>query len=305
MHDSCFQPLILSRTTRQPSIRSRPGLNSDVPAWLHRVEGSSKLAIFVPGAVEGSPMTGRHDYAPLARALAHVGVSLLLVQMASAQFTHLAIFDECADDIKAAVDWAQADGFDWIGLVGISMGGARVCYFNSVYPSPALRTIVLLATIKSSYLASVPIWTAEERARQDAVLEKCRALVSQGRGWEIVDGELLGKRIIQTAEAYLSFFGALTDMNASTVKFFDAITVPTAIIHAREDNAAPPAHAQEMYDLLGHLPHRRLVWLEDSDHQTLLPGDQALRTSRAIADWFADVIGRQSTDADRTPISGA
>src|SRR3954453_18068407 len=127
-----FEQLIIGRPDDGPGSEAKRG--TAIPAWLHRSSPSSNgLVIYVPGGIEASPMTGRHDFRPLAAALDKLDYSLLLVQMSPAEPTAYAVFDDCAADIQATVGYANADGFDEIVLLGISMGGPRVAFWNSVY----------------------------------------------------------------------------------------------------------------------------------------------------------------------------
>lgn len=244
-----------------------------IPVLLHRATlQTRRLAIYVQAGIMGAPLTGRHDYRPLALALDQVDCSLLVTQSSAARRTEFVKFDTCVNDIQTAVEWAKAAGFDEILLLGVSMGGPRVAFWNAVAPDPAIKAIVFMSAVDSAYLGNVRNWTAEERARQDAVLEACRKCIAAGRSDELVTGELMGRPFPMSAEAYLSYFGEIDEMNASALKFADKISVPTLVIHATEDFGCPPAGAQDVFDALTSAPEKGLVWVEGADHQLMAPG---------------------------------
>jgi len=269
----------------------RPGEVNPVPAWLHRSEKSTnRLVIYVPGSIEGTPSTGRHDYRPLAAALAKFDCSLLLAQMSSAQATVYALFEDCVSDIAAVIEHAKSIGYDEIGLIGLSMGGPRVAYWNAVAGDAAVKSFVLLGTIESSYLASKRMWDGVEAAEQSEILERCRDLVATGRDREIVVGKLLSRELPLAAASYLSFLGEPHECNAGTVQWLDEINVPSAVVHSRKDTAAPPEGAQAIFEGLSHIDDRELIWCDSGGHQMLLAGKVAQETSAAVARRFETTL---------------
>lgn len=291
--DVAFVPHILPLLAADPSLRAHGRTIWPLPVLLHKSPTvTRRLLIYVPGMVEGMPLTGRHDYVALGRALDQVGCSLMFMQMSVAQATEYTMFETCASDIHTVVEWAKAQGFTEIALAGISMGGPRVSYWNATCPDPAIKTIIFLATIESPYLSAARTWTKEEKARQDKILDVCRAAVAAGEPDKIIEGELLGLPMPLSAKVYISFLGQLNEMNASTVKFTDKVKVPTVLIHSTEDTIAPPESAKAIYDSLVNAPRRELKWIPNGDHQLLTTGRVAADTSRAVAEWVDDVLVR-------------
>jgi pimeloyl-ACP methyl ester carboxylesterase len=235
----------------------------------------------------GSALTGRHDHRPLALALDDVGCSLLVLQSSAARRTQFMKFDTCVNDIRSGVNWAKALNFEEIVLIGVSMGSARVSYWNAVAPDPAVKAMVLIATLDSVYLGGVR-WTREERERQDAIMQSCRELIADGLGEQLIIGELESQPFPMTAEAYLSYFGQLQEMNASSLKYAHAIEVPIIMIHGTEDVVCPPQGAQAVYDALSAAPHKELLWVRGGAHQLMMPGSSSVNVvSAKIAEFVA------------------
>lgn len=291
--DVAFVPHILPLVGADPDKRPSAKIPGPMPVLLHYAPKQTKrIMIYVPGLIEGLPLTGRHDYRVLGRALDAIDCSLMLTQMSSAQWTPARRFETCADDIRTAVEFAKSEGFTEIALAGLSMGGPRVAYWNATYPDPAVKTIIFIATIESSYLASARNWTAEQKARHDATLDACRAAIAEGEPDRIIPGELLGLPMPLSADVYISFLGQLDEMNASTIKFADKVIVPAAVIHSTEDVIAPPESAQAIHDSLVNAPRRGLRWIEGGDHQLLTPNRVGEKTSAVIAEWIDGALGR-------------
>src|SRR5579862_4823841 len=84
-----------------------------IPALLHRASKPTRnLAIYVQTGFMGAPLTGRHDYRPLALALDDVGYSLLVLQSSVARRPQYKKFETCVNDIQSGLDWAKAQNFD-------------------------------------------------------------------------------------------------------------------------------------------------------------------------------------------------
>lgn len=267
----------------EPSDPGAPAL-PPTRALLHRASKPTRnLAIHVQTGFMGAPLTGRHDYRPLALALDDVGYSLLVLQSSAARRPHYVKFDTCVNDIRSAVNWAKALNFENIVLIGVSLGSARLSYWNAVSPDPAVKAMVFLVAVDSIYLGGTLQWTRAERERQDAILQKCRDLIATGLGEELIVGELAGFPFPMTAAAYLSYFGQLDEMNASSLKFAPQIKVPVLIIHGTEDTVCPPQGAQAVYDALGSAPQKELWWIDGGQHQLMTPGRSINRVAAKIA----------------------
>ena len=258
----------------EPDPVERPRFElSPVPVLLHRSsQPTSRIAIYVQAGIIGAPLTGRHDYRPLALALDKIGCSLLVTQSSTARRTEFIKFDTCVNDIRTAIEWAKAEGYCDILLIGVSMGGPRVAFWNAVTPDPAVKAIIFMSAVDSAYLGNARNWSPEQRRYHDEILDACRERIASGDGDQLVTGELMGRPFPMSAEAYLSFFGQLDEMNASALKFAKDIQVPTLVIHATGDVGCPPAGAQDVYDALSAAPFKDLLWVEGADHQLMAPG---------------------------------
>lgn len=273
--------------SKSPMGELSPLSLNPVPAWLHRSTTPSKrLAIWVPGAFEGTPMTGRHDFNPMAAHLEEKGVSFLLPQMSSAQRNVFARFETAAEDLASVIAYAKSEGFEEIALIANSMGGPRAMYWYHLNPDPIIKSIFFISTIESSYLASARTWTPEEKAAQDAFLDHCADLVASGKGEEIVIGDFFHVPLPFTAAAYLSFLGRQEETNASTVKWFEDVTVPTAFLHSANDIVSVPEGVQAMHDALVHVEKKTIFWHPvAAGHQLMMSGAAAEETGRITAEW--------------------
>ncbi len=254
----------------------------------HAPKPTRNLAIYVQAGFMGSPLTGRHDHRPLALALDDVGCSLLVLQSSAARRTQFMKFDTCVNDIRSGVNWAKTLNFENIVLIGVSMGNARVSYWNAVAPDPAVKAMVFMATVDSVYLGCGLRWTREERERQDTILQRCRDLIADDHGEDLISGELDNQLFPMTAEAYLSYFGQLDEMNASSLKYAHTIKVPIIMIHGTEDVVCPPQGAQAVHDALSAAPQKELMWVRGAAHQLMMPGSSSvIAVSAKIADFVA------------------
>lgn len=248
---------------------------------------AKSLVILVPG-LSGPVLGSAHDYRPLAAKVTGGGYALLLLNMRSANTFANSTFEDSAKDIAAAVKHAKSIGITDIALFGTSLGGPRVTYYMANAPDPSVRVVGFLASIKSPYLEAQLRMDAENRARLDAFLQKCRAMVASGQGGEGVTFHdwFPNRPMTLTAKSFLSYFGTLEDSNASTVKFGSKVTVPAVVIHGTKDEIALPPNGQAIYDSLTAAPKREIVWVEGAAHY-MTPGWIAETYARIIAEWVA------------------
>jgi carboxylesterase len=65
-----------------------------------------------------------------------------------------------------------------------------------------------------------------------------------------------------------------------------AITLPTLIMHGRNDDTAPPGSADELHRRLGST-QKRLIWWEETGHQMLVSGPHREAIYAHVADFIA------------------
>jgi carboxylesterase len=68
-----------------------------------------------------------------------------------------------------------------------------------------------------------------------------------------------------------------------------SITMPTLIVHGRQDSTALPVCAEEIYGAL-QSPRKELIWFDAAGHQ-LLGGRERVPIVEAIVGWIAEVAG--------------
>jgi alpha-beta hydrolase superfamily lysophospholipase len=244
--------------------------------------------VYVPGMTGG--FIGINDYAPMAARLNAAGFALVLPNMRTAGLHGMlyARFADYVKDIAAAMATAKARGFERIALFGTSLGGPRAINYWRTTRDPAVKALGFVASIKSPYLEAQIRFDANERARFDAHLAKCRELIKAGRGSDILiyPRWFPNRDLVLAAHVYIDFFGTLEESDASTVKFGAEVTLPAAVIHGTKDDLALPPNGQAIYDSLTKAPKRDLIWVEGGGH-FLTPGPIAEGFAKAAADWVA------------------
>ena len=150
-------------------------------------------------------------------------------------------------------------GHAWVGVVGLSMGGALAVQLAA--DAPELPALVLLAPYltmpRGIEIAArfAPVW--------GVALPYVRALDPEAK-----------RSILDPAEearnlAYGVFTpAALRALRITVVKAFAALprlTVPTLVVQSREDNRIAPRDAERAFARIG-ASEKRLVWTEGAGH---------------------------------------
>jgi len=251
-------------------------------------EPTTSIAFLIPG-LHGPVFGGRHDYRPLAHELNQRGYALLLLNMRSANTFWYALFEECANDIAAAVRHVKQLGYTEIALFGTSLGGPRVVYTITHRPDPAIKVLGINGSVKSMYEEAQLRKTPAEMADYDACLARARALVAEGKWYEGVTlrDYFPGRHMTLQARSLISFFGTPAESNCSTIKFTGQVTVPTVVVHGEADEVIMPANGQAIYDGLTAAPKRDLIWVPGATHY-LQPGWIAEAYGRIMAEWISE-----------------
>src|SRR5579875_981791 len=251
---------------------------------------SDSLAIMVPGGTTGAALYPAHDYSPLASGLTERGYAFLLTNMRASYNNAYAEYSEAVKDIAAFVAYAKSRGYERIAVMGISLGGPRVAQYMAERNDPAVKAVVLMASIPSPYLEYQIRSSEADKRRLENTLQHARELVAQGKGQQPVaydDWFPGGVSVMGTAKSLISFFGAPSDASApSSVKYGPKIKVPALVIHGDKDELALPPNAQKIYDSLTASPQRDLVWVKGASHY-LSPGPLAEAYARQTIDWLA------------------
>jgi alpha-beta hydrolase superfamily lysophospholipase len=253
---------------------------------------TKSVVIMIPG-MTGGFSGGAHDYAPMAQALTDKGYAFMVPNMRTAGLHGMlfARFDDYTKDVAAAVAEAKRRGLSEIILFGTSLGGPRAIHYWTKTKDPAIKAMGFLASIKSPYLEAQLRFDDARKADFDAFLVKCRLLVAQGRGKDVLTYEnwFPGRHITVSATSFIEIFGTPEESDATSVKFGPQLTIPAVVIHGTKDEIALPPNATAVYDSLTAAPKREIVWVEGASHY-LTPGPIAENYAKAVVDWVTRAL---------------
>lgn len=185
---------------------------------------------------------------------------------------------------SSADDWLRAarESLDelarehpWVGIVGLSMGGAIAVQLAA--ETPSVRCLVLLAP----YLA-MPADVARA-ARLAWAWGVVVPYVDSTRGRSIHDGEEATRSL-----AYGVFAApALRALHVTVRRAVSAlpkVQVPTLVIQSRQDNRIEAADAQRAFELLRARP-KEFIWVDGAGHVITVDFGRE-RIFQAVADWL-------------------
>ena len=253
---------------------------------------TKSVVIMIPG-MTGGFSGGGHDYSPMAEGLNQKGYAFMVPNMRTAGLHGMlfARFDDYTKDVAAAVAEAKRRGLTDIILFGTSLGGPRAIHYWTRTRDPAIKAMGFLASIKSPYLEAQLRFDPARKADFDGFLVKCRDLIKQGRGKDVLTYEnwFPGRHITLSAVSFVEIFGTLEESDASTVKFGPQLIIPVVVIHGTKDEIALPPNATAIYDSLTAAPKRDIVWVEGATHY-LAPGAIAENYAKAVVDWVTRAL---------------
>jgi carboxylesterase len=177
---------------------------------------------------------------------------------------------------------------DWVGVVGLSMGGAlaiRMAAENRDIPA-----LVLLAP----YVAMPPF------ARR-------AANTSRMWGWLLPYFSSFGSRSIRDAAAATRGLGhgvltpatlrALHDVVRAATRALPHVSAPTLVVQSREDNRISAASATEAFERLG-AAEKELVWITGAGHVITVDYGRE-RVFELAAGWLETHRGARGKRAPR------
>lgn len=268
----------------------------DDGAWIDAlhyppVHPTDRLLILIPGLSGAIMGGGRHDYRPMAAALAEKNCAFLIPQLRSLDNWPFAIFDDVVKDIGGAVQFAKVAGYRRIALFGTSLGGPRISLYLAKKGDPAIVAAGFIASIMSPYLEFQIRQTDAEKARLDTTLQKARDAVAAGAPLTPILHEhwFPNRHMMMAARSFISFFGTPEESSAVSIRHAPAIKVPTLVLHGTADEIALMPNAQAIYDSLTAAPKRDLVWVEGAKHY-LTPGWISEAFAREVATWIGENI---------------
>lgn len=248
---------------------------------------TDRLLILIPG-LSGSIMGGgRHDYRPMAAALAGKDCAFLIPQLRSLDNWPFAIFDDVVKDIGGAVAFVKAQGYNRIALFGTSLGGPRIALYLSTKGDASIKATGFIAAIMSPYMEFQIRQSDAEKVRLDATLQTARNAVSAGTPLTPILYEhwFPNRHMMMAARSFISFFGTPEESNAVSVRYTPKIKIPALVLHGTADEIALKPNAQAIYDSLTSSPTRDLVWVEGAKHY-LTPGWISEAFAREVANWI-------------------
>jgi pimeloyl-ACP methyl ester carboxylesterase/DNA-binding winged helix-turn-helix (wHTH) protein len=187
-------------------------------------------------------------------------------------------FDAWVADLEAVVD---AAGLDRFALLGHSQGGGVSIAYAARHPERVSHLVLVNSYLRGRYLRA-----ATETERRDAELQVEMAVVGWGRDDvayrhffasqflpggtpELWDAFAELQRRTTSAENAQGFFTTYARIDVTNLA--REITVPTLVLHARDDLRVPFAQARE---LAAAIPGSRLIPLDSANH-LLLPDEPA------------------------------
>ena len=187
------------------------------------------------------------------------------------------------DDVRAVMD---AVGSEQAALVGVSEGGPMSILFAATFPE-RVHSLTLYGACATFSRTDDHPWaaTAEDAAaRRDLVHEYwgtglCLAtLLPPG---EVTDDNIDAFGEAEVASASPGAVARLMEMNGliDVRSVLPAISVPTLVVHATNDNSVPFASGEY---LARHIPGARFLPIEFNAHLSIL------QTTGAIVDWVDD-----------------
>jgi len=253
-------------------------------------EGSTIAVIYVPGM--GGGFACPNDLNPLARTMIQNGYAFMAINTRSVNPPGImfAKFEDCLQDLGAAVTYVRSRGFTQVVLIGDSLGGPRVSYYWTETKDPDIKAIIYLGAIKSPYLEAQLRWNEKERAHYDAFLEDARSRVAEGRGQDIMSYPWFKEMppVMFSAQTFVNLFGSPDDSNASTLKYAPEITLPVLVMHGRQDSRSLPKNSEDIFEALTSVQRKDFV-LVDSDHFFVAP-PQSQAIGVAMVQWLQEVV---------------
>jgi pimeloyl-ACP methyl ester carboxylesterase len=267
-------------------------------AWLDALHympprPTDRLLILIPGLSGQIMGSGRHDYRPMAAALADDDCAFLIPQLRSLDNWPFAYFDDVIKDIGGTVAFAKSIGYRRIALFGTSLGGPRIALYMASKGDTSIQAAGFIASIMSPYLEFQIRQSEAQKQRLDATLQRARDAIAAGSPLTPILHEhwFPNRHMMMAARSFISFFGTPEESNAVSIRYAPSIKVPTLVLHGTADEIALMPNAQAIYDSLTGAPKRDLVWVEGAKHY-LTPGWISEAFARETAAWVKVNLGR-------------
>jgi len=169
--------------------------------------------------------------------------------------------EDSALDFKAALQWVRDRGHGRLVIAGHSLGGLKAAYTQAHFPA---RDVVALAMFSSPRLPDDKVWDWPAHER---LLARCRALVSEGRGEELLHVDMPtntpAMQGLMSSRTYINKYGP--DAVTTTLRFANRISVPTLLL-AGELEKPQLSFSIDMESALINAPSVQRVMVEGADH---------------------------------------
>jgi alpha-beta hydrolase superfamily lysophospholipase len=260
-------------------------------------EVTKTAVIYVPSATGG--FSGQHDLSPIASEITSRGFAFMATNVRTVGNPSgwtFARFEDCVQDVEAAVRYAKSRQFEDLVLVGHSLGGPRAMYYWVQTREPSIRALVFMGSITSSYEEAQYRWPKNRRDEFDEFLQRARDLVREGKGQEVLTHQdhfrepraTVPPNLTLSAYTFLNLFGTPGECNASTVKFGAQVTIPSLVVHSSQDEIALPKNAEEIYASLTSATRRDLIWVEGN--HMLFQVEDARKYGEVIGNWLSKIV---------------
>lgn len=184
-------------------------------------------------------------------------------------------------DFQAGQRWLRERGQRRIVIAGHSLGGLKAAYTQAHFPG---EDVVALAMFSSPRLPDEKVW---DWAAHEQLLARCRDMVAQGRGEELMHVDMPtntpAMKGLMCYATYLNKYGP--DAATTALRYADRIRVPTFLL-AGEHEKPQLSFSIDMEQALVNAPSVRRVMVEGCDHIYTGRHEQVADAANA---WLAEL----------------
>lgn len=234
---------------------------------LHTPEEETKTAIILCHGFTGDKNESGNKFIKVAKKLSANGFAVLRFDFrgsgaSDGQFADMTISGE-ADDLHAAIDFMQGLGYEKIGVVGLSLGGA-VCVLAS---DPRIKTMVLWAPSLSPRETLLKEDRISQQMFNEAMTKGYTKYLKKSTGIEYE----LGKDFVQEVKT-LNIFD-----------FIKKITCPLLIVHGDKDDRVDYRYSEKYIRFASG--QKGLKIIPGADHSFGIPLHEQ-QLMEATVEWF-------------------
>lgn len=189
------------------------------------------------------------------------------------------VMNHCRLDIRAGIDWLSERGFRRIGLLGHSLGGVKVIYYQALERDPRVAALVSLSPVR---LSSSYFLASEDAGEFREALRRARRLVAQGRPDALIQVNFPMPHIF-SASSYIDKHGP--DERYNLLKYAHLVTCPLLVVGGTlETHTRLRDFPAELVKAAVNSPRADLIILEETDHAYTGKYQEA---AEAITGWLS------------------